>query len=190
MTDIVEQLRDLQSGAQWVCGETAATLEDAADEIKRLRAERDAARAAAVRADIVCDQQHDEIERLREEGAEAAVMSNRANNRATSLQMEVYYLKAEIERLRAEVARQEGFVVGGEEALLHALHPEFGSIYDEDGEATAAHKAGRREGIEAAAKVAEWAHMVEPDGGSPTDAEYEVARIAAQRIRALLEGGR
>lgn len=38
MTDIVEQLRDLQSGAQWVCGETAATLEDAADEIQRLRA--------------------------------------------------------------------------------------------------------------------------------------------------------
>lgn len=77
MTDIVEQLRDLQSGAQWVCGETAATLEDAADE----------------------------IERLREEGAEAAVMSNRANNRATSLQMEVYYLKAEIERLRKALRR-------------------------------------------------------------------------------------
>ena len=82
MTDIVEQLRDLQSGAQWVCGETAATLEDAADE----------------------------IERLREEGAEAAVMSNRANNRATSLQMEVYYLKAEIERLRAECQRLAGEV--------------------------------------------------------------------------------
>lgn len=43
----------------------------------------------------------DEIERLREEGAEAAVMSNRANDRATALQMEVYYLKAEIGRLRA-----------------------------------------------------------------------------------------
>jgi hypothetical protein len=38
MTDIVEQLRLLQSGAAWVCGETAATLEDAADEIERLRA--------------------------------------------------------------------------------------------------------------------------------------------------------
>ena len=38
MTAIVEQLRDLQSGAQWVCGETAATLSDAADEIERLRA--------------------------------------------------------------------------------------------------------------------------------------------------------
>jgi cell division protein FtsB len=38
MTDIVEDLRLLQSGATWVCGETAATLEDAADEIERLRA--------------------------------------------------------------------------------------------------------------------------------------------------------
>jgi hypothetical protein len=37
MTDIVEDLRGLQSGAAWVCGETAATLEDAADEIERLR---------------------------------------------------------------------------------------------------------------------------------------------------------
>lgn len=38
MTDIVEQLRDLQSGAQWACGATAATLGGAADEIERLRA--------------------------------------------------------------------------------------------------------------------------------------------------------
>jgi hypothetical protein len=37
MSDIVEQLRMLQTGAAWVCGETAATLEDAADEIERLR---------------------------------------------------------------------------------------------------------------------------------------------------------
>ena len=37
MTDIVEQLRLLQSGAAWVCGEAAATLEDAADEIERMR---------------------------------------------------------------------------------------------------------------------------------------------------------
>jgi hypothetical protein len=36
----------LQSGAAWVCGETAAALEDAADEIERLRAERDEAVAA------------------------------------------------------------------------------------------------------------------------------------------------
>jgi hypothetical protein len=35
--DIVERLRMLQSGAAWVCGETAATLDDAADEIERLR---------------------------------------------------------------------------------------------------------------------------------------------------------
>jgi hypothetical protein len=39
MSDIVERLRLLQSGAAWVCGETAATLEDAADEIERLRLE-------------------------------------------------------------------------------------------------------------------------------------------------------
>ena len=37
MTRIVERLRLLQSGAAWVCGETAATLEDAADEIERLQ---------------------------------------------------------------------------------------------------------------------------------------------------------
>ena len=37
MTDIVEELRLLQSGAQWACGQTAATLEQAADEIERLR---------------------------------------------------------------------------------------------------------------------------------------------------------
>jgi hypothetical protein len=43
MTDIVEELRLLQSGAQLACGQTAATLEQAADEIERLRAERDAA---------------------------------------------------------------------------------------------------------------------------------------------------
>jgi hypothetical protein len=46
MSDIVERLHLLQSGAAWVCGETAATLEDAADEIERLRAERDRLRAA------------------------------------------------------------------------------------------------------------------------------------------------
>jgi hypothetical protein len=40
MTDIVERLRLLQSGVQWACGaRTAATLEEAADEIERLRAE-------------------------------------------------------------------------------------------------------------------------------------------------------
>jgi hypothetical protein len=33
----VEELRLLQSGAQWACGQTAATLEQAADEIERLR---------------------------------------------------------------------------------------------------------------------------------------------------------
>jgi hypothetical protein len=38
MTDIVERLRLLQSGAAWYCEETSATLDDAADEIERLRA--------------------------------------------------------------------------------------------------------------------------------------------------------
>ena len=37
MTDIIDRLRLLQSGAAWVCRETAATLEDAADEIDRLQ---------------------------------------------------------------------------------------------------------------------------------------------------------
>jgi chromosome segregation ATPase len=47
MSDIVEDLRLLQSGAQWACGQTAATLEQAADEIERLRAELDEAQAEA-----------------------------------------------------------------------------------------------------------------------------------------------
>jgi hypothetical protein len=37
MTDIVERLRLLKSGAAWYCDETEATLEDAADEIERLQ---------------------------------------------------------------------------------------------------------------------------------------------------------
>ena len=45
-------------------------------------------------------------------------------------------LQREIERLRAENAT--AYQIGGKEALLHALHPEFGSIYDIDGEVTKA----------------------------------------------------
>lgn len=104
----------------------------------------------------------------------------------------------EIERMRAavEAARQEGFVVGGEEALLHALHPEFGSIYAEDGEATAVHKAGRREGIEAAAKVCDERSNAEmqtlSDGKKyyRPHADRREAKRCAASIRALLEGGR
>jgi UDP-N-acetylglucosamine:LPS N-acetylglucosamine transferase len=44
--DIVERLRLLKSGAAWYCDETEATLEDAADEIERLLAERDRLREA------------------------------------------------------------------------------------------------------------------------------------------------
>lgn len=43
----------------------------------------------------------------------------------------------------------------------------------------------RAKALEDAAKVAEWAHMVPPDGGSPSDAEYEVAKNAAAAIRSL-----
>jgi hypothetical protein len=46
MTDIVERLRRFAAGAAWYCEETTATLEDAAAEIERLRAERDEAVAA------------------------------------------------------------------------------------------------------------------------------------------------
>ncbi len=42
-----------------------------------------------------------------------------------------------------------------------------------------------RETLEAAAKVASWAHMVPPDGGSPTEDECRVAERAAAAIRAL-----
>jgi hypothetical protein len=52
MSDLVERLRLLQSGVQWACGaRTAATLEEAADEIERLRAERDRLREALRLAD-------------------------------------------------------------------------------------------------------------------------------------------
>ncbi len=37
MSDVVERLHMLKSGAAWYCEETTATLEDAADEIERLR---------------------------------------------------------------------------------------------------------------------------------------------------------
>jgi chromosome segregation ATPase len=73
MSDIVEELRLLQSGAQWACGQTAATLEQAADEIERLRAERDRLRAerdahrdAHAAAQNVLDALYGERDRLRE----------------------------------------------------------------------------------------------------------------------------
>jgi hypothetical protein len=43
----------------------------------------------------------------------------------------------------------------------------------------------RAEIIEECAKVAEWSHMVPPDGGSPTEEERAVAEAAARNIRAL-----
>lgn len=46
-------------------------------------------------------------------------------------------------------------------------------------------EAARRDALEEAAKVAEWAHMVPPDGGSPTEDEHAVAKAAAQAIRNL-----
>ena len=45
----------------------------------------------------------------------------------------------------------------------------------------------RAASIEEAAKVAEWSHMVPPDGGSPSQEEHDVARNAAAAIRALAE---
>lgn len=43
----------------------------------------------------------------------------------------------------------------------------------------------RAKALEEAAKVAAWACMVPPDGGSPTDAERAVADAAAAAIRDL-----
>lgn len=43
----------------------------------------------------------------------------------------------------------------------------------------------RNEALEDAARVAEYAHMVPPDGGSPTKEEADVAINAAAAIRAL-----
>ncbi len=44
----------------------------------------------------------------------------------------------------------------------------------------------RREALEEAAQVAELAHMVPPDGGSPTEDERRVAEAAASAIRSLM----
>lgn len=44
---------------------------------------------------------------------------------------------------------------------------------------------GWKAGIEAAAEAASWAHMVPPDGGSPTEGERLVAQSAADAIRSL-----
>lgn len=41
--------------------------------------------------------------------------------------------------------------------------------------------------FEMAAEVASWAHMVPPDGGSPSEAECLVAKNAAAAIRELKE---
>lgn len=51
----------------------------------------------------------------------------------------------------------------------------------------AAHRiAARNAALEEAAKVAEWSHMVPPDGGSPSEDECRVASEAAAAIRALM----
>lgn len=42
----------------------------------------------------------------------------------------------------------------------------------------------RNDVLEEAALIAEWAHMVPPDGGSPSEAEKQVADNAAAAIRA------
>lgn len=47
------------------------------------------------------------------------------------------------------------------------------------------HEATWAMAMEAAANCAEWAHMVPPDGGSPSEEEKGVADEAAKRIRAL-----
>ena len=62
--DEVERLRSEVHTLSTTCGH-CGDLERAWAEAERLRSERDAARSAAVRADIVCDRQHDEIQRLR-----------------------------------------------------------------------------------------------------------------------------
>jgi hypothetical protein len=51
--------------------------------------------------------------------------------------------------------------------------------------ARAAIRWAQGDALEAAARIAEWAHMVPPDGGSPTAEEEAVANHVAERIRAL-----
>lgn len=57
----------------------------------------------------------------------------------------------------------------------------------ERGEWAALERAVRNAALEEAAKVAADAYLVPPDGGSPTNGEYETARRAAERIRSLIE---
>ena len=56
------------------------------------------------------------------------------------------------------------------------------------GQARAALAIAMPAAFEMAAEVASWAHMVPPDGGSPSEAECLVAKNAAAAIRA--EGGK
>lgn len=76
-----------------------------------------------------------------------------------------------------------------EDVLLHTLHPEFGSIWAPDGEATKAYQDGRREGIEAAAARIDAISVAIMDG---THAPNSMSRCVvtsgdcAAAIRALL----
>ena len=63
------------------------------------------------------------------------------------------------------------------EKVVRALQPPADLAAEAPGDAVAKER-------EACAKIAEWGHMVPPDGGSPTEAEYEVARNIAALIRA------
>ena len=45
----------------------------------------------------------------------------------------------------------------------------------------------RADALREAAKVAGWAHMVPPDGGSPTEDEHRVAQAAEAHILALID---
>lgn len=85
--------------------------------LSALLVERDAARAAAVRADIVCDQQHDEIERLRAECQRLAGEVSRAHKDALGWMERAAAVNAEIKRLRAEVARCEASLLAWIEAV-------------------------------------------------------------------------
>jgi chromosome segregation ATPase len=108
MTDIVEQLRMLQSGAAWVCGETAATLEDAADEIEQmgaritaLEAERNVERANAETLDAIC--------RRTEAERDAAIMDADMQAREVgNMEYNARILMDEITQLRENIKLLDG----------------------------------------------------------------------------------
>jgi hypothetical protein len=107
MSDVVERLHLLKSGAAWYCEETTATLEDAADEIERLRAAESVALLDALRFHRERDKAQAERDRAVEARTEAIKVMADMSRQAGSWQgiaegkdIVIRQLEAERDRLR------------------------------------------------------------------------------------------